>query len=392
MNYNHIIFIIISSLSSLATTNMARSRSRLQSEVHRPSSSTSSHRDRAAASHRSRERDRHQQRSRLQSPSPRRDRDISIQRNRRLHAERQRERPISSSPQRRQVQFRPAVDVITPHRAPRPTHQHAPRRAPYRAIRQPQQRSRRRESIAARLGPQPEQNPHVRVIQRAPIHVLRFMDVPKSLNLHDFLNLVGRQFRSVTGCTREFNYITEKPGENVYVYLTEQEEIDAAVGLALQYEHDDVDYTMRCAISSATITSLTPSDIHDDSISSVPTVMLRNLTSISTKSAIAAVMDAVQIVGLAHPGVIITHVRVPSTDLSNKKTASLAFVGVSKQHVANELDGKEFVRVAKKIPIAKSNQSPVLVPTAVARERRDNAWVIRAARLNALVIRPNPFA
>lgn len=119
--------------------------------------------------------------------------------------------------------------------------------------------------------------------------------------------------------------------------------------------------------------------------------MLRNLAPVTTRHAIAAAIDSAQIVSLALPNAHITHVRLPTHDVSLRKTSSMAFIGLSSEDHVTQLDGQDYDRVAKRIPFIKSIQAPVLIPTGLAQQKRDEGWSKRAAIANLLVKKPNPF-
>ncbi|KAG5671497.1 hypothetical protein PVAND_001691 [Polypedilum vanderplanki] len=332
---------------------------------------------------RKRERSRHNRRRR-NSPSPRhhRGRDHSLERHRR--------RIRRSRSPRREVRFQHVheeMEISPVREPPRPAHPPQRRNSIHR--RPPAPGNNLQLALAARLGPIPASSPLVRVVQRRTISVLKFERVPTNIGLLNFLTLLGREMRSVVGATRLYDYEQKIIGDSIFVYLVDQQEIDAAVGRGFTFNFSTGQQLITPLLLSAAITSINFADAQDPTLSLIPTLMLRNLIPVTTRQAIASAIDAVDIVSQRVN--YVTHVRLPAKGLDLAKTSSLAFVGIDNLEQVNQLDGQEIQRVGRSVPLHKSKQVPVLVPTGFMRQERDSAWAQRAAQGNMLIAKPNPF-
>ncbi|KAG5683016.1 hypothetical protein PVAND_012326 [Polypedilum vanderplanki] len=328
--------------------------------------------------HSSRNRERPSNRHRRRySPSPRRRRcrDHSLDR------VRHRNQPKRESSR---VHFQPIAMEISPIREPARSQQRR-NSVHRRSVQGPQLQP----SLAERLGPIPASSPLVRVTTRRTTSVLKFENVPTNVDLLSFLTLLGREVRSVIGATRLYNYEQKTVGDSIFVYLVDQEEIDAAVGRGFTFNFTSGQQLIKPLLLSAAITSIYAADAQDPSLSLIPTIMLRNLVPVTTRQAIAAAIDAVDLI--AQRVNYVTHVRLPAKGLDLAKTSSLAFVGINSKDQVNELNGQEVQRCGKKVPLHKSEQVPVLVPVGFMRQNRDAAWIHRAAQGNMLIARSNPF-
>ncbi|KAG5673399.1 hypothetical protein PVAND_003454 [Polypedilum vanderplanki] len=242
--------------------------------------------------------------------------------------------------------------------------------------------------VMQNAGANPPDPQVVRVVQPLNTQVLKFTEVPTSVSLIEFLNGLSRWMRGVTGATREFNYESGEAGKSIFVYAVVQDEIDVAVDTFFSFNFSTGAQQIKPILLSCAITSIVAADVSDSSISLIPTIMLRNLVPITTRHAIAAAIDAAEIVSQTET--VVTHVRVPAKDLGLAKTSAIAFIGVSQQARVVELDGFTSERLAKRVPFTRSFQAPVLIPKGMANGVHDQEWSTRAARINML-IKHNPF-
>ncbi|KAG5684074.1 hypothetical protein PVAND_013323 [Polypedilum vanderplanki] len=249
--------------------------------------------------------------------------------------------------------------------------------------------------IRDRLGPIVNENNLVRVVRpriTRVTHVLQFPDMPIEMDMVNFLTQLSGQIRGITGASRQYDYGNDVAGKCFFVYAVIQNEVDEAVGREFTFEGNEGTFIRRPILIPSTITSVLIFNVSDPALTLVPTIMLRHLTPVTTRQAIAAVIDVAQIV--ARTGCTITHIRIPAHNIKLNKTASFAFVGINSVARANELDGYVHERVVKPIPFTKSDQAPVLIPTGRARPEqvRDVAWSEQSCRVNLLIVAPNPFA
>ncbi|KAG5669961.1 hypothetical protein PVAND_000250 [Polypedilum vanderplanki] len=261
----------------------------------------------------------------------------------------------------RRVNFRPQVDQIPPPRRP----------------------------IFERLGPNPLDDNLVNIVQRRRLSVLKFPSIPDDVKLVDFLNALGRFMRGITGATREYNYINKTIGPSIFVYVISPEEVDEAVGRGFPFEFASGQQVVHPLLMATTITSVKIEHIQNEPVERIPTLMIRELSQITSRHAISITSDAAQIVTEA--GAYVTHVRVPAKDFTLNRLAGIAFVGISSHHQADALKNHVHERCAKRIPFALSEQFPVLIPTSLAQQPQDKAWHRRAAIRNMLIYRGNPF-
>lgn len=330
-------------------------------------------------------------RSRRYSRSPRRpSREVSRRRNNddlRIRVNRSRSR--SRSPAERRIRF----EDEDRRRQPARSHRH---RSPIRRrsiSRRPSinQQVIERIPIAARLGPViAEEVPAVQIAERRITQVLKFEKVPTDVDLVSFLTLLSRSMRAINGATREFDYVNNRPGSSIFVYAIDQDEVDAAIGRGFSFDFLSGSQVISPLLIPATIVSVPFDKNRDPAPSFIPTIMLRGLVAVPARQAVTVVIEAAQAV--VQTGAAITHVRVPGKDSSQKKTGSIAFVGLANPNQLHELDGYEFDRCAKKIPFCKSEQMPSLIATGLARRRpKDAEWTRRALQSNLLIARENPF-
>ncbi|KAG5685107.1 hypothetical protein PVAND_014305 [Polypedilum vanderplanki] len=104
-----------------------------------------------------------------------------------------------------------------------------------------------------------------------------FEDVPLDVNIPEFLLLLSRTLRSVIGISREFNYDEEvaATGPGIYIYVTQQDEVEAAVAHGILFDFKDGTRRIRPFLMPLTIVSLL-----DDSIKSIPNIQfVSNITN-----------------------------------------------------------------------------------------------------------------